>query len=204
MMRTSLGLTTLFVALASPVLALPTASALQLSFQRLDHNHNGNLSPIEWDQHAFALFQSTDRNNDNEIDPTEIVDDTETVNSFARSDLDRDGRLSIDEFMQLRRLLFKVADINAGESIDAAEYDLFRLIGEAGWEDTNHNGRLDLNEIRESLQNLVKLADLDGSGDLSAEEAVFLSPQNHAKATADGPLNAIRLYAHYRNRLTGD
>jgi Ca2+-binding EF-hand superfamily protein len=203
-MRALPGLTTLFIALITPGMALPTAAVLQKSFDRLDHNHNRSLSLVEWDQHAFAFFKATDKNNDNEIDPTEIIDDTETVNSFARSDSNRDGRLSIDEFMQLRRQLFRVADINADDTIERTEYDLYRLISEAGWEDVNHNSRLDLPEIRNSLQELIKLADRDHDGNLSAEEAGFLPPEVYARLTANGPLTAAQLYTHYRDLLTGE
>jgi Ca2+-binding EF-hand superfamily protein len=203
-MRVFLCLTTLLIALNTPGMALPTATVLQQSFDRLDYNRNGGLSPVEWDQHAFAFFKATDKNNDNEIDPTEITDDTETVNSFARSDTNRDGRLSIDEFMQLRRQLFKAADINANDIIDRSEYELYRLISEAGWDDANHNSRIDLAEIRSSLRELIKQADLDQDGELSMQEANFLSPDTYARLTAEGPLNAARLYTYYRDQLTGE
>ncbi len=202
-MRVFYGLTLLLIAFSTTGRALPDATALQQSFDRLDQNHNGSISLVEWDQHAFAFFKATDRNNDNEIDPTEITDDTETVNSFSRSDAKRDGRLGIEEFMQLRRQLFKVADIHANDSIDRTEFELYNLISETGWDDANTNGRLDLAEIRGSLQELVKLADQDQDGILSPEEANFLSSEAFTQLTADGPLSPARLYTHYRDMLMG-
>ena len=84
-MRVFYGLTLMLIAFSTTGRALPDATALQQSFDRLDQNHNGSISLVEWDQHAFAFFKATDRNNDNEIDPTEITDDAETVNSPVRT-----------------------------------------------------------------------------------------------------------------------
>lgn len=194
----------LFILLSVPAWALPSASSLDIAFRQLDHNHDNNIGLVEWDQYSFALFHAADRNKDGQLSTEEVKENADAIDTFDRFDSNRDGRLSIDEFMQLRRMLFTVADINANDYLDSTEYVLFRLISEAGWVDTNNNGRLNFSELRASLAAVFKVADVNGDQKLSADEAHFLNSAVYNALTSDGPLTYDKLNNYYRHLLTGD
>ncbi len=198
------SIVTLFCLTSVTVLALPPVDEIQADFIRLDLNSNQGISSAEWDQHAFALFQKADRNGNQKLEAAELSFDSETEHIFARADLDQDGALSVDEFMRLRRSLFKAADINAGDFINAVEYTLFRLLEITGWKDRNHDNRVSFSELRDSLQQIHRVADLDGNGELSRQEAVFLTAEEYQLATDNGPLTPEALTALYRFHLTGE
>ncbi len=182
---------------------LPDADELASDFKLLDPDESKSIYAEEWDQHAFALFQAADANGNQQLEGVEIDFDSETEDTFSRADINRDGKLDIDEFMQLRRTLFTIADINRGDFINEVEYTIFRLLEIVGWEDHNHNNRINFSELRESMAKVHQHADFDDSGDLSAEEASFLNAADFERATADGPLNAQALYALFRFHLAG-
>ncbi|MCF7687644.1 MAG: EF-hand domain-containing protein [Cephaloticoccus sp.] len=189
---------------ATSLQALPDAATLRTSFERIDLDKNGQISMLEWDQYSFALFRHRDLNRNDILEPDEIASDADSENIIARADTNQDGVLRIKEFMQLRRALFNVADINRGEFLNLMEYTLFRLIAASGWDDTNHNGRFDFSELRASLVLVFGLADTDQDKELSPTEAGFIIPEDYARATAKGPLNAEALYLLYRYHLTGE
>lgn len=206
-MRSVFKFIALFCICGAPLFAaLPDVDTLRTGFAQLDLDKDGRVTPKEWDQHAFALFNAADLNKNNRLDAHEVNLDTdaEAENTFVRADANQDGQLSVDEFMQLRRALFKVADINGGGFINPVEYTLFRLLSVSGWTDTNHNGRINFPELRGSLAMLQSAADTDGDGELSATEANFLTPEEYAAATAKGPLDANGLYRLYVHYLTGE
>ncbi|MCC6416309.1 MAG: hypothetical protein IT582_10415 [Opitutaceae bacterium] len=190
--------------LAGTALALPTTADLQRAFDQLDHNRDQLIGQVEWDQHAFALFRAADTDRDNRLSPAEIEagpGHSETVNKF---DLNRDGLLELDEFIDLRRKLFVTADINGDDRVNRVEFELYQLIAEVGWEDADGNGRLNFTELRASLAKVFQLADTDHDGVLTEAEASFLSSISYDAATAKGDLDAARFYAYYRWHLTGD
>lgn len=186
------------------LLALPSADSLRSAFEQMDPNRDQQIGLVEWDQHAFALFRAADIDRDNSLDAAEISSGPGNSEAFAKFDANQNERLEIDEFMQLRRKLMVVADINGNEIVDRVEFELFRLISEAGWEDADNNGRIGFPELRASLAKVFRLADTDQDETLSETEAGFLSPVSYASITAQGPLTSGRLYVHYRNQLTGE
>lgn len=192
------------LALGSPVLALPGAVEIRNAFELIDHDRDQHVSLLEWDQHAFALFRTADVNRDGSLDEVEIAEGPGKSGAVEQFDANRNGRLEIDEFMQLRRKLLVVADINGSDTVDRVEFEIFLLVSEAGWEDENGNGRMNLSELRTSLNKVFQLADADGDGTLSAAEAHFLTPVSYTAITSRGPLTPPRLYAHYRGQLTGE
>ena len=194
----------LLLLLTGSATALPSAEQLQSAFERFDHNRDQLISLVEWDQNAFALFRAADLNRNDSLDADEAAGGPGSSAAFAQFDLNHNGRLEPDEFMQLRRKLMIVADINGNDSINRVEFELFQLISEAGWEDTDKNGRLNFTELRASLAKVFELAETDRDEVLSEAEAHFLSPVSYAAATAEGPLTAGRLYVHYRRHLTGE
>lgn len=194
----------LLLLLTPAALGFSSAATLQVAFTQLDHNSDRSLGLVEWDQHALALFQAADRNQDQALEPDEVPAEAEAGGTFDRFDFNHDGRLSRDEFMQLRRALFALGDINANRQLDATEYELFRLLSDAGWVDVNHDGRLNYDELRANLTLVFTHADSNGDGALAADEARFLTPITYAALTAGGPLDAARLHAHYRYLLTGE
>jgi len=194
----------LLLLLTGTAMALPSAEQLQSAFERLDHNSDQLISLVEWDQNAFALFRATDLNRNDSLDAEEVAEGPGSSAAFTQFDINHNGQLELDEFMQLRRKLMIVADINSNDSINRVEFELFQLISEAGWEDADKNGRLNFTELRASIAKVFELADTDRNGVLSAAEANFLSPLSYNVATAEGPLTSERLYIYYRRHLTGE
>ncbi len=193
-----------FSSLSCLAVTLPDAEELESGFNLLDFDQSQSITLEEWNQHAFALFQAADANGNQQLENLEIDFDSETENTFARADVNQDGNLDIDEFMKLRRTLFRIADINRGDFINPVEYTIFRLLEIVGWKDRNHNNRINFSELRDSMASVFAHADIDESGDLSAEEAAFLNTADFERATAEGPLDAQALYALFRFHLAGD
>jgi|GEM_PF-2072983 len=190
-------------ALSCVAVTLPNAEELASDYNLLDLDQSQSITTEEWDQHAFALFQVADTNGNQRLEGVELDFDSETENTFFRADNNQDGTLDIDEFMKLRRTLFKIADINRGDFINEVEYTIFRLLELVGWIDRNNDNRITFSELRASMVNVVAQADSDHNGELSVEEASFLPADDFERATANGPLNAKALYELYRFHLTG-
>ena len=175
-------------AVSSLAVTLPDADELVADYKLLDLDETQSITLEEWEQHAFALFQAADTNENQQLEGVEIDFNSETENTFSRADSNHDGNLDIDEFMKLQRTFFKIADINRGDFINEVEYTIFRLLEIVGWKDHNHNNRINFSELRESLAKVIVQADFDDSGDLIAEEASFLNAADFERATANGPL----------------
>jgi Ca2+-binding EF-hand superfamily protein len=196
-----LGLIALLPAAAHA--AFPPAAEIKAAFKALDKSRNDAISADEWDQASFALFRAADKNNDNFLDPAEIAPGTAVPSTFFRADADRDGRLSVGEFMTLRRAIFNAADIDRDETLTFVEYELLRLLVEAGWTDTNKDGRIQISELRASLAKVFEQCDADHDGALTPAEAYFMQPGDFAAADTnhDGKLTLDELVAGYRRRL---
>lgn len=190
-------------ALVSQVQALPSADSIRSAFEQMDPNRDQRISLVEWDQHSFALFRAADTNRDGSLDAEEIHAGPGPSETFTKFDANQNGRLEIDEFMQLRRKLMQVADFNGSDTIDRPEFEIFTLLAEVGWEDTDNNGRLSFSELRAGLAKVFQLADTNQDGVLNETEASFLRTLSYAAITEHGPLSPSRLYVYYRNQLTG-
>lgn len=194
------------LALAVPAArAFPTAAQIKAAFVAIDTSANVALSSEEWDAASFALFRSADKNNNNVIDAGELPGSSIAQDTFLRADTDRDGRLSVGEFADLRRTIFRVADIDHDDFLSFVEYELLIVMEQVGWTDRNQNGRIELSEVGDSLHKAFDLLDADHDRHLSPEEAAYLQTEVFKRfdTDANGKLNAEELVAGYRADLLG-
>lgn len=91
---------------------------------------------------SFTLFKPTEANCDNFLSSNEIGTGTFSVETFLTADTDQDGKLSIGEFMNLRRAIFRAADLNRDDFLKINDYESFHLPAQFDWNDRNKNGRL--------------------------------------------------------------
>jgi Ca2+-binding EF-hand superfamily protein len=180
-------LTTLVLTLATPVAhALPTAAQIATAFKALDVTGNGAISREEWERGSFALFRAADKNGNDFIEAEELDGSALAQDTFLRADTNRDGRLSVAEFLALRRALFKLADIDHDESLVSTEFELFIIMEHVGWQDRNRNDRIELSELRESLAKAFEQIDADHDGKLTPTEAAFMAPAVFKRYDRDG------------------
>lgn len=155
--------------------ALPTAVEISAAFKAIDTSGNGAISAAEWDQASFELFHAADKNGDNYLTPDELGGTTITQDTFAIADQDHDGRLSVAEFMRLRRAVFTAADIDRNENLTLIEFELLTLIAQTGWTDRNHDGRIQPSELREALAQAFGRLDENHDNFLSADETAYMN-----------------------------
>ncbi len=194
------------VALAVPAAhAFPTSTQIKTAFSAIDTSANAALSSEEWDAASFALFRSADKNNNNVIDAAELQGSPIAQDTFLRADTDRDGRLSVGEFMELRRTIFRVADIDRDDFLSFVEYELLIVMEQVGWTDRNQNGRIELSELGDSLNKTFELLDADHDGQLAPDEAVYMPAGEFKKfdTDANGKLTPTEFIAGYRADLLG-
>jgi hypothetical protein len=185
--------------------AFPSAAQIKTAYTAIDTSANGALSVEEWDAASFALFRAADKNNNNSIDAAELQGSSIAQDTFLRADTDRDGRLSVGEFMELRRTIFRVADIDRDDFLGFVEYELLLVMEQVGWTDRNQNGRIELSELADSLNKAFALLDTDHDGQLSLEEAAHLQTADFKKfdTDANGKLSLQEFVAGYRAALLG-
>lgn len=183
--------------------ALPTAAQIQTAFTAMDTTGNDAINLAEWDHASFALFQAADKNKNDVIDADELRASTIAQDTFLLADTNHDGRLSVSEFMELRRALFHIADIDRDDNLVYVEYELLIVMEQVGWTDRNHNGRIELSELGESLAKAFEQLDADHDGKLTAAEAGYM-PAAQFKVfdkSGDGHLTAAEFIAGYRAAL---
>ena len=183
--------------------AMPAADQIGLAFRLMDTTQNDAISPAEWKRASFALFRAADKNNNDFIDGDELKSSTIAQDTFLRADKDHDGRLSVDEFVELRRQLFTLADLDHDEYLTYVEYELFIVFEPVGWHDHNANGRMDVSELRVSLTAAFEQLDLDHDGLLDKKEAAYMEAKRFARfdKDQDGKLSLEELVAGYRSEF---
>jgi Ca2+-binding EF-hand superfamily protein len=202
-MRSAL-LTALLLLLAVPMArALPTATQIATAFTALDTTANDAISQAEWDAASFALFRAADKNNNNVVDGDELKASSIAQDTFLRADLNHDGRLGVSEFMELRRSLFRVADIDRNDYLSFVEFELLLVMEQVGWVDRNQNGRIELSELAESLRRSFEQLDTNHDGALSPEETSYMKPDSFKRfdADSDGKITVEEFIAAYRAAL---
>lgn len=186
--------------------ALPTAAQIKTAFDAIDTTGNGALNLDEWDHASFALFHAADKNHNDFIDADELQGSAIAQDTFLRADTDHDGRLSVAEFMEVRRALFRIADIDRDDNLIFVEFELLIVMEQVGWTDRNHNGRIELSELRESLTNAFAQLDTDRDGNLSPAEAAYMPAAEFKRfdKNGDGHLTRDEFIAGYRAALLGE
>lgn len=98
---------------------------LQGVFYSLDTDHNGYLSPAEWNilkeynTNKFIAFKEVDENGDGRIDQTEYNDPVRTLTIYQDWDSNQDSYINQDEFIGG---MFDVWDVNHDNRLSASEY----------------------------------------------------------------------------------
>lgn len=190
---------------ATAARAFPTAVQIKAAFDEIDTSHNGAINAAEWERASFVLFHAADKNNNNFIDASEITGGAIAQDTFLRADTDHDGRLSVGEFMALRRAIFQIADIDHDDNLTYVEFELLIVMEQVGWVDANHDGRIELSELRESLAKAFAELDADHDGKLTPAEAAYMPAEEFQKFDSDhdGKLTAAEFIAGYRAALLG-
>lgn len=183
--------------------ALPAAKQIAQALHAMDTTGNDAIDAAEWRQASFMLFRAADKNNNDYIDAAEMAAGHLAEDTFRRIDADHDGRLSIDEFMKMRRELFTVADRNHDDYVTLTEFELLIVLEAVGWQDKNGNGRMDSMEMRETLGKLVELIDADHDALLDVTEAAYMQPERFKRfdKNQDGKLSLDELLAGYRSEF---
>lgn len=151
-MKPSLGVLLGVLALEIPVFtqaAMPPAADIGRDFTALaGADSPRSITTEEWESASFSLFQATDKNKDNFLDATEVGTGEISRAVLASADENHDGKLSVTEFMQVRRAVFKAADIDRDDTLTYYEFELLVILGQTGWTDNNRNGRIEVSELR--------------------------------------------------------
>lgn len=186
--------------------ALPAAAQISTALTALDTTRNGAINTDEWDRGSFALFRAVDKNNNDLIDADELQGSAIAQDTFLRADTDRDGKLSVAEFMAVRRAIFKIADIDRDDTLTLVEFELLVVMEQVGWGDRDQNGRIELSELRESLTKAFEQLDADRDSSLTATEAGFMPAAKFNKfdRNRDGKLTVDEFVAGYRSTLLGE
>ena len=186
--------------------ALPTAAQIKVAFDAIDTTRNGAINAEEWDKASFALFHAADKNNNNFIDADELQGSAIAQDTFLHADTDHDGRLSISEFMDVRRAIFQAADIDRDGNLVFVEFELLIVMEQVGWLDRNHNGRIELSELRDSLAKAFEQLDLDHDGKLAPAETTYMADGEFKRfdKNHDGLLSLDEFVGGYRAVLLGE
>jgi len=164
---------------------------LEATFQRLDGDGDGKLSPDELSMIAHARFDELDRDDDgvlsfDEFREMESLHDPEAT--FRRLDTDDDGRIARDELPEWLRARFESVDINDDGFVDEDEMKLMALrVREAR------------NAPSGLMRRLMEL-DIDGDGRLHRDELPeameYLRAQfEHFDFNANGYIDGAELRA---------
>ena len=202
-MRLMLLASLMLVAAMPAAGALPTAAQIATAFRELDTTKNDALNSAEWERGSFALFRAADKNNNDFIDADELKASAIAQDTFLRIDTNRDGRLSVSEFMDLRREIFAIADIDRDDYLQLVEFELLIVFEAVGWNDRNQTGRVEVTELRASLTKVFELLDVNRDGQIDKVEAGYMQPDrfNRFEKNQDGKLSLDELVVGYRSEF---
>lgn len=166
--------------------ALPPSADIRRDFAALAAAASPrSITAEEWEVASFALFQGADKNKDNFLEAAELGSGTISRDTLITADENRDGKLGVTEFMQVRRAIFKAADMDRDDALTYFEFELLVLLGQYGWTDANRNGRIEVSELREALAPAFTQLDANHDGKLTREEVAYMGVSQWRLADAD-------------------
>ncbi len=144
-----------------------------------------SITAEEWEVASFALFQGADRNQDNFLETAELGSGAISRDTLVTADENRDAKLSVTEFMQVRRAIFKASDMDRDDALTYFEFELLVVLGQYGWTDANRNGRVEVSELKEALAQSFTQLDPNHDGKLTQEEVPYMGVSQWRLADAD-------------------
>lgn len=114
-----------------PVTAVPPSANPLASFDRLDVARDGGISSAEYAQGAQSLFEMLDMEQDGNVNGKELdagaamlleVDGLTPRIVLDTADTDRDGKLTLSEWIAFFNAHFTTVDRNGNGTIDRAEW----------------------------------------------------------------------------------
>jgi Ca2+-binding EF-hand superfamily protein len=196
-----------FLLLGSAVLAaprLPDAAQVVAALRAIDTTGNNAISQDEWRDASFALFRATDKNNNDFIETEELKASELAQDTFRRLDADQDGRLSVDEFMRLRRQIFAIADFNQDTYVTLLEFELLVIYEAVGWQEPGETPQLPFSQLQTVLGKLFAQLDHNSDGQLEPADVSFMQPERLKRfdRNQDGKLSQEELAMGYRREFT--
>jgi Ca2+-binding EF-hand superfamily protein len=181
-------------------MAIPTHAEILATFLANDTTHNGAIDPNEWRTASRALFEITDKNHDGVIERAEVGDNALIREAFPDFAQGHDGKLTKQEFLDLRETIFHAADIDGNGYITFVEYEILVLLRRTGWVDRDKDGRIEMSELRTVLEQAFKLLDAKHDGALTGndtelfapESLAAMDPQHTARITLEQLINGYR------------
>lgn len=163
----------------------------EATFQRLDDDADGTLSPDELSTIATARFDQLDRDDDGVLSFTEFLEmgsRRDPATTFRTLDTDGDGRIAGDELPEWLRARFENVDTNDDGFVDEDEMKLMAV-----------RAREARNAPSGLMRRLMEL-DIDGDGRLHRDELPeameYLRAQfEHFDFNEDGYIDGAELRA---------
>ncbi|MDJ0934217.1 MAG: hypothetical protein QNI93_02385 [Kiloniellales bacterium] len=134
-LRPMLGLCSALLLFIGACSSAPTTDGDATAFDRADTNNDGVVSPSEWDQASFRLFEEIDADGDGQLSSAELargfeifdfdddglIDGREAPIIIALGDADGDGQVDEKEFGAIDWAQLSI-DINRDEKVSAEEF----------------------------------------------------------------------------------
>lgn len=98
--------------------------AIDNNLKKIDNNNDGKISKKEYINAVTNTFHKLDKNTDGFLDKEELktIDKIDAGKILNEGDLNKDGKVSKDEFMKAAEKRFKVLDKNNDSYIDQKEW----------------------------------------------------------------------------------
>lgn len=115
-----------------PVAQVPPTVHPITDFASLDPDDDGRVPSADYARAAQSLFTMMDMNRDGNVTPPEMgaagtvmgdIDGLTPAALFAAADIDRDGKMTLAEWMAFNNARFDCIDTNDDGVIDRAEWD---------------------------------------------------------------------------------